>query len=422
MAPQQEIVITGIGVISPIGIGKDAFAASLYAGRSGVRRLDIFGGDPALPDPIGAEVSDFDAKLYVRPRKALKVMSRDIQFGFAAADLACRDAGIAPGKVDPERLGVVFGADMIPIELDEMVAAYKACASDGAFHFDRWGDAFLREMFPLWMLKFLPNMPACHIGIACDARGPNNSLTVGEVSSLVAMAEAMRVLQRGTADVMVVGGASSRTHPTLLFRTGALDVSSPGCDPTTICRPFDKNRRGQVNGEGAGALILETRRHAEARGAKILARILGYGAIYGAACKGRQRTPEAIRKAITRAMAEAGAAPGDLGHVNANGVSIELDDRIEAQAIRDTLGDVPVTAVKSYFGNIGAATGAVEIIASVAALAEGRIPATLNYEYPDPACPVNVVRGQPLATDKRLALKINHAPLGQAVAMVLAGA
>ena len=188
MTSSREIVITGLGVVSPIGIGRGPFWDSLCEGRSGVRRLGLFNGDDP-PSPIGGEVADFDPKQYVRPRKSLKVMSRDIQLGFAAADMAYQEAALSPGAVAPERFGVVFGADMITADLSELQPAFAGCMVDGRFDFARWGQSAMAEMFPLWMLKYLPNMPACHVGIAQDARGPNNSITLGDASSLAAMAE-----------------------------------------------------------------------------------------------------------------------------------------------------------------------------------------------------------------------------------------
>lgn len=192
-------------------------------------------------------------------------------------------------------------------------------------------------------------------------------------------------------------------------------------EPTKILKPFDAGRTGSLNGEGAAALLLERRDHAEARGANILGRLIGYGSTF------EPRTAEgfrgtAIRAAIRLALTDAGLAPEQIGHVNANGVSTTVMDRLEAGAIRDVLGDVPVTAPKSYFGNLGAGTGAVEAAASVLALNDGRIPVTLNYESPDPQCPVRVIHDEPLPVKQPTALLLNIANTGQAVAVVLAGA
>ena len=249
MPPKQDIVVTGAGVVSPIGIGKGPFWTALCEGQSGIRRVDAV-GDLTLPPPIGGVVADFDPKQYVRPRKSLKVMSRDIQLAFAAADLACVDAGLRDRPIAPERLGVVFGAALIPGELDEFIGTYRNCMSDGQFDFRRWGPAAMSELFPLWMLKYLPNMPACHIGIGQDARGPNNSITMGDVSSLSAMAEAVRILERGQADAMIVGGVGARLHPVIWARSIVSELSRRGDNPVRGIAPVRRRarRRGQQRG------------------------------------------------------------------------------------------------------------------------------------------------------------------------------
>ena len=421
MTPNRDVVITGMGVISPIGIGKESFWTALCEGRSGVRRLPFF-SDSHLPSPFGGEVADFDPKQYVRPRKSLKVMSRDIQLGFAAADMACVDAALRESGLDPDRLGVTLGADLIPCDLDELVGTYRSCLVDGQFDFRRWGPAFVAELFPLWMLKYLPNMPACHIGIAQDARGPTNTVTLGDVSTLSALAEAADVVARGQADVVIGGGVSSRIHPALWVRQEVVGQSRHDGDPANASRPFDALRDGIVNGEGAGAFILETQRHAQARGAQVHARILGCARTFEPHRSEQPCQGTAIRRSILAALETAGLRPTDVGHVTAHGLSTIDDDRIEAQAIHDVLGDVPVTAPKSYFVHLGAASGALETAVSVLALQHGLVPPTLNYEHADPQCPVNVVHGEPLPVGRPTALILSHSPRGQAVALVLGGA
>jgi len=427
MAPKQDIVVTGVGVVSPIGIGKNPFWAAMCEGQSGIRRLDLF-DDPALPSPIGGAVADFDPKQYVRPRKSLKVMSRDIQLAFAAADLACVDSGVRERPIAPERLGVVFGAALIPGELDELAGAFRSCVVDGKFDFRRWGPAAMAEMFPLWMLKYLPNMPACHIGIGQDARGPSNSITMGDVSSLSAVAEAVRILERGQADAMIVGGVGARLHPVVWARTDVRGLSRRSDNPAAASRPFDAQRDGLVGSEGSAALLVETRPHAENRGVPIFARVLGCAAAFEPVrlelsnqAATIVRGNNVIRRVLAAALHDAGLTPADLGCVVAHGTSAVEDDRLEAQAIRSVLGDVPVTAPKGNFGYLGAGSGALETAVAVLALQHGLIPYTLNYEHPDPQCPVNVVHGRPLPLDRPTALVLSHSPHGQAVAVVLAG-
>jgi 3-oxoacyl-[acyl-carrier-protein] synthase II len=418
MSTEREVVITAMGIVSPIGIGQERFWESLTTGRSGARRLDLFAacGRP----PIGADVSDFDPKQYVKPRKSLKVMSRDIQLGFTAADLACAAAGVKEHPLDPERSGVVFGADMIACELNELIDPYRVCMPEGPFQMNHWGGHALAEMYPLWMLKYLPNMPACHIGIFHDLRGPNNTLVLGEVSSLAALAEATQAIRRGQADAMITGGVGSRVQPMIWAHEQALEFSQRADDPAAACRPFDAERDGMLNGEGSAAFVLETRASAQARGAKVLARVVASASAFEPQTRGRPLAGDAIRRVLRSALEQAGMRPSDVGHVNAHGMSTRHDDRIEAQAIREVLGEVPVTAPKSFFGNLGAGSGAVEMAATVLAFEHGQIPPTLNYEHPDPECPVNVVAGRPLPSTAGTAVVLNHSRLGQAVAVVLA--
>jgi 3-oxoacyl-[acyl-carrier-protein] synthase II len=420
MANKKDIVITGTGVISPIGIGQEAFWDSLCNGRSGVRRLNLF-SDPDLI-PFGGEVTDFEPKKLVRQRKSLKVMSRDIQFGFAAADFACRDARHDQQPMDPERFGVLFGDDMIPCELYELAPAFRDCIVDGQFDFNRWGHAAMTDIFPLWMLKYLPNMPACHIGIFQDARGPNNTLTLGDVSSLSAAAEAVRVLQRGAADAMIVGGAGSKIQPTMLFRGGAFELSHRGDDPPSASRPFDATRDGMVNGEGAAAFMFETGEHAQARNSAIYARVLGFSAAFEPMGDDRILHGISIRRAMQGALHDAGITPADVGCLVAHGISTIRDDQREAAAIRDVLGDVAVTAPKSYYGHLGAASGAVDMLAAVLMLKHGVVPPTLNYHTPDPLCPIRVVHGQTQPLEKPIVMILSHTHYGQAVAVILGAA
>jgi 3-oxoacyl-[acyl-carrier-protein] synthase II len=416
MGRARDIVITGLGAVTPLGAGVDAFWQALVERRSGVRRLPAYDG--RLPVCIGAEIVEFDPKQYVRPRKSLKVMSREIQIAFAAADMACQQAGATMGAVDPERLGVVFGADMIYCEPLELEAASRKCLENGGFNLRSWADHAMSEMYPLWLLKYLPNMPACHIAIANDARSHNNSITLGEVSSIIAMAEAMRVIERGQADLMITGGTGNRLHPMYLSFRNQQRVSQRCESPELASRPFDRDRDGLVDGEGSAAMIIERQDHAERRGARPLARVLSYASCVEPLSGGKLPTGTAIRGSIGNALKSAGLQPDDLDHVCANGLSTVEHDRSEAQAIRDVLGDLPVVALKSYFGSLGAAAAAVEMLASVLGIQHSAVPGTLNYEHPDPHCPVNVV-SESRPQRKPNVLLLSQTTMGQAAAVVL---
>ena len=419
MADASEIVVTGVGVVSPIGIGHAPFWDSLQHGRSGVRPVPYLVGTD-FPVPFGGYVPDFDGKLYVQPRKAMKVMCREIQFGFAAAALAAAQAGIKSGTVAPDRMGVIYGSEMFYGEIPEVEPAYRACLdNNGRFQEELWGPAGMSGLYPLWMLKYLPNMVACHVAISFDARGPNNTITLGEASSLLALVEGLNILRRGDADVMLIGGAGNRLNVTPLMYRRDSRLSHRTADPPGACRPFDADRDGMVNGEGAGVLVLENRRHAEQRGARILARVSGACSTFETPLPNGDSAGTAMERAMEGALRSASVAPRELGFIKANGIATVPADIREARAIRAVAGDVPVTAPKSFFGNLGAAAGIVEAVAAVLALDARLIPPTLNYHRPDPACPIQVVHGGAAPLQQPLGLVLCASGTGQTVAVVL---
>lgn len=412
----QEVVITGIGIVCPLGVGRDAVWTAIDRGESGVRRIPWL-EEADYPYPIGGEIPDFEPKQYVKPRKSLKVMAREIQLSFASAELGWQDAALDDASIDPERLGVVAGANVYRSDLPELSPLYQKSSAEGQFDFSRWGEA-MRELYPLWMLKYLPNMAACHVGIYKDARGPNNSIIQGDISGLLAMIEATDVIARGHADVMLTGASSTMlSWVDLMWHMGAR-MSKNIDNPAQACRPFDARRDGTALSEGAATFVLESRAHAESRGAAILGRVLGYGRSAEAVADTRKPTGLATRNSIEAALRMSHVSAAELGHVNAHGMATKTDDAIEAQAIHQVLGEVPVTAPKSMVGNIGAAGGAVELAISMLAMEKNLIPATLNYEEPDPECPVNVVTSNQPATSSAM-LALSQKLTGQSVALMV---
>jgi 3-oxoacyl-[acyl-carrier-protein] synthase II len=414
-----EVVITGVGVVSPIGIGKEVFWDALLAGRCGLGPIspDIVAG---LPPQLFGQVPNFEPKEFVANRKSLKVMSRDAPLGIAASVLACRDAGVEKGKIDPERIGVVLGADQICAPISESVDTYRASCVDGQFDFNRWITVGVPLSYPLGMLRVLPNMIASHVSIAHDARGPNNTIHEGEISGLLAVIESASVIQRGMADVMLAGGASSQMHPLeFVRRFGMGGLTSHHEDPATAVRPFDARRDGHAWSEGAAVVVLESRRHAEQRGARIHARLKGWGAAFEAIDSSRSLSGDGLRRAITAAMKRASIQASDLGHVKAHGLSTVRDDAVEGQVLGNLLPETPVTALKGQLGSAGAAGSVMELAATVLAAESGCVPAMRNYETPDPACPVRAVRGEPLNARPSDALCVSWMPFGQAATVVV---
>ena len=422
-----------MGLISPLGNTLGELWEALSSGRSGVERLSAIPPDH-LPSPYGAEarqftgdVGDFgslDGNLKKAVRKGLKVMCRECQMGVAAAMRALADAGLAAGGLEPERSGIVFGSDYMLSEPQEFSSGMDLCAGpERRFDFSRWGGEGMRQMSPLWLLKYLPNMPACHIAIYHDLRGPNNSITHREASANLAVAEAVRTIQRGAADVMLAGATGTRVHVMkALHASQQEELAAPGSEPAQASRPFDQARTGMVLGEGAGVIVLEELEAARARGATIYAEVIGGGSSSVAARHTVAHRGRALENAARRALSEAGIPADQLGHIHAHGLSTRTSDREEAQALRAVLGEaadrIPLTAAKSYFGNLGAGSAAVELIASVLALRDGRLFPLLNYDTPDPDCPIFAARdGQTPAGESFLTLSVT--PQGQASCVVV---
>jgi 3-oxoacyl-[acyl-carrier-protein] synthase II len=416
---QRRAVITGLGVVSPIGMDCNSVWESLRQGKSGIGIIQSF--DPSgLPVRIAGEVAGFDAKNFVdkKDRKSLRVMARSIQLAVAAAQLALNDSKVDKDKLDPTRFGVEFGASLIASELEELGTASKISANcePGSVDLAKWGKQGLANIPPLWMLKYLPNMLACHVSIMHNAQGPNNTVTESDVAGLLALGEAYRITQRHQADFFLVGGGESRINPLSLVRLSLFrPLSRRNEEPQKACRPFDRQRDGMVLGEGAGVMVLEDLEHAQRRGAKIYGEMVGFGAAFD-----RGLTGKGLARAARAALKEAGIDPGALDHVNASATGTISGDAWEARGLQEVLGDrsVPVFAAKSYVGNLGAGSAPTEIVASFLALEHGQLPATLNYEMPDPACPVQVTAEENRPVTKPYFLKIGLTERGQCAAAV----
>jgi 3-oxoacyl-[acyl-carrier-protein] synthase II len=415
----RRTVLTGFGVICPIGSGPSALWSALLAGSPGVHtitRLDPF----ALPSKMAGEVRDFSAKSLIEKsyRRTLNAMARTVEFGVIGCQLAMQDAGLGKGSVPPERIGVEFAAVMGATELDDLgPASVHSLKPDGSGpDMAAWGRDGLAEMPPLWMLKYLPNMPACHASIIYDIRGPSNTQIPGDSAGGVALGEAVRILRRGAADVMLVGGSEAKVHPLSLSRFNLFaQFSKRNHDPEGAIRPFDRDRDGTAPGEGVAAFVLESLDHALARKANI------YGEVVAVASGvDRGLTGPGLARVIRNALAAAGIQPADVDHVNAHGLGTTRGDAFEARGIAEVFGrSVPVFAPLSRFGNLGAGSSLLEMGCSVLALRHGELPGTLNHENPDPACPVAVHTGTPRPVNRPYAVKLSYTDLGQCTAVVI---
>lgn len=393
-----RIVVTGIGVVSPRGRTAAAFWSGLTSPTSaGAGALEPGGA-------LSVGVADFnghiDSFCELSPvtrksvQKSLKLMNRETQMGVAAGQQALQDSGLLENGI-PDRIGICFGAENFAVMPEDFQAGVQACSdSSGEFNSDRWGEEGIPEVAPLWLLKCLPNMPACHLAILNDLRGPGNTITQRDVAGNMAIAEACRIIKDGDADAMVVGAtgttltASASRHPD--------DESEFVEAENNVCRPFDRRRQGSVPGEGAGVIVLEEMHSALHRGAPIYGEILGTAS---ASCSGRERAiacKNGLVNAMRQALQRAGLDPESLGHIHAHGLGTVTSDFAEAQAICQVLGKsagrIPVVAAKSHLANAGAGSGILELIASLLALRNGHLFPVLNFNEPDPMCPVRPAR------------------------------
>lgn len=414
----REVVITGMGVVSPIGIGLETFWQSLLDGVSGIKVRPEF-EHTDLPFRLWAPVDGFDGRQYVKPRKAIKVMSRPIQFGFAAAQMAAEQANLLDSGVNPDRIGTVFGSEAFFVDPIDVASLFQKCVTDHVYDDTRWGEYFVREIEPLWMLKYLPNMVASHISIAIDSRGPSNTICHGESSGLFAVTEGVELLRRSAADVVVVGGTSCPLGLTGMVYRGSQRLSKKVReDPERVVRPFDTDRDGGVLGEGAAAIVLETKEHAEARGAKVLARVRGHNSTFGQPRSGH--FSQAISRCLTEALAESGLNINELSHVNAHGSAVVHEDVLEAGGIGQVMGDVPIVANKGNFGEIGAGASAIEFVAAIQSCIGRVLPPTLNCDATASDCPVNVNTRQ-VTTEKSSVCKLAYSHTGQVCCVIVDG-
>ena len=434
MSPQQRrVVITGMGLISPVGNSKEALWDALVNAKSGVGPLTVFPPD-TVPVHVAAEAREFRGEIddfgplekeqKKAIRKGLKMMSRECQMGVAAAQLALADAGIAMGKVDPDRTGISFGVDYMLSVPEEFTEGVQQCLDDrGQFQFPRWGTEGLAKMQPLWLLKYLPNMPASHLAIYNDLRGPNNSLTHREAAANLAVGEAFQIIVRGNADVMLCGATGTRVHSAkLVHAVQQEEVSCANGDPARVSRPFDRDRTGMVLGEGAGTIVIEELGRAQARGATIYGEVIAAASSSVAGPRLVAQRDRALVNVLRSLLDSSGTPAEEIGHLHAHGLSTRTCDAEEASAVQEVFGrryqPLPVTAAKSYFGNLGAGSGMVELIASLLALRHNRLFGILNYETPDPECPIAAATGDSAVPGESF-INVNVTPQGQAAGVLV---
>jgi 3-oxoacyl-[acyl-carrier-protein] synthase II len=422
----RRVVITGIGVVSPNGVGRKAFSEAIVEGRSGVGPIESF-DTTGLAVKIAGEVKNFDVTPYLgEHKKNAKAMSRAVGFAVGAAAMAFEDSGLDKGKLDPGRFGVCMGTGITPMDIAELAGPIaRGMAEDGRLDLARFSAARAESMDPLWLLKHLPNMAASHISILHGAMGPNNTIVTACAAGTQAVGEAFRLLSRGDADIMLAGGCDSRLDPLMLVAYQAMSaVSRSTREPSEVSRPFDGARDGFVLGEGAAVLVMETLQKAKRRGATIYAEVTGYGSSFDAFGLTRPE-PEGKGAALSMnaALREAKLDASDVDYINAHGTSTRLNDIMETRAVKRVFGHrapkIPMSSQKSMVGHLIGASGALEAAATAMSLQRGVVPPTINQSVKDPACDLDYVPNTAREMPLRKALSNSFGFGGQNASLVM---
>lgn len=391
----KKVVVTGLGVVSPIGNNVNEFFDSLANCRSGVGRITAFDSS-GFTTQIAAEVKNFDPGRFVDPKR-LKRMDLFCQFGVVAAKQAIDDSGLDLGKEDLLRVGVYAGSG---------VGGIKTIEEQHKILLEKGPSRVSPLLVPMMIVNLLPG----HISMLFGLKGPNIAIVTACATANHCIGEALWAIRNGSADIMIAGGGEASTTPLGLAGFCSMRALSTRNDqPEKACRPFDKERDGFIMSEGAGMLVLEELEHARKRGARIYAELAGYGCSADAHhLTAPAPEGEGAARSMKMALADAGLAPQEVGYINAHGTSTPLNDKFETMAIKSVFGDyaykLPVSSTKSMHGHLLGAAGAVEAAACLMAIKDNLIPATINYEFPDPECDLDYVPNEPRKAEVKVAL------------------
>jgi 3-oxoacyl-[acyl-carrier-protein] synthase II len=392
---KPRVVITGLGAVTPVGNTAEEFWASLIQGKSGIGPITRF-DSTGFPTRIAGEVKGFDALKYV-DKKDDRKLDLYLKYALACAVMAVEDAGLDPAKEDGNRFGVLVGSGIGGIST--LLDSHKVLLDKGP---DR--------VSPFFIPMLIINMASGLISMRFGARGPNSSVVTACATGNHAIGDAMRVIQRGEADVMIAGGAEAIIIPlTIAGFCQMKAMSTRNDEPTKASRPFDAERDGFVCGEGGGLVVLESLEHARRRDARIYSEVVGYG-MTGDAHHMTAPDPEGdgAARAMASALRDGGLEPSAVGYINAHGTSTPYNDKFETIAIKRVFGEhakrLPVSSTKSMTGHLLGAAGGIEAIATTLALHHGILPPTINYEKPDPECDLDYVPNQARKQDVDVAL------------------
>ena len=418
-----------MGMVTPLGTGKDPNWKRLCAGESGIGKLSRF--NPADLDVyIAGEVNNFKASDYIKDRKAVKLTFPMVHLAVGAAQLAVDDSGIKTETLTPSRFGAFIGSGGGGFEegagFPDLVEPLVQSWSEEKKKFDpvKFGTDGIARTYPLFLLKTLPNNAFYYISLQHNIQGENDNIIASFTGGSQAIGDAGRAIRRGSADIAIAGGYDSLLLPTTLFGFNKLDLLSRNPNPNEACRPFDLHRDGMVLSEGAGMVVIEELAHARARGAHIYAELIGYGSA-SSAHHLYQPCPSGngVRIALQKSLADAGIPASAVDYINADGIGTVMSDRAETLAITTAFGShaqqLPISATKSMMGHLGTGAGGVELIICALALQEGILPPTINYRTPDPECPLDYIPNHAREQKIETALSINQGLGGQCTCLII---
>ena len=422
---RRRVVVTGVGVINPLGNDIETVWSALKEGKSGVDYTTIFDASK-FPTRISAEVKNWDIASAVNDPELWKYRGRHTKFAAGAALQAFEGSGVGDSIKDPRRLGVYMGAGEGNQDFMSFASMMATSLDDeGNLDLVKFTRAGLDTLNPVKELEQEPNMPVGHVASMFNAQGPNANCLTACAASSQAVGEATEIIRRGEADVMLSGGTHSMIHPFGVTGFNLLTaLSTNNDDPTGASRPFDRLRDGFVLGEGAAMVVLEEYEHAKARGAHIWGEITGYGSTADA-YRVTDIHPEG-RGAIgcmQMALQDAGISPEQIDYVNAHGTSTTVNDKVESKACREVFGEnamkTPVSSTKSMMGHLIAAAGATELIICMMAIRDNVLPPTINYENPDPLCDLDYIPNQARDAECKTALTNSFGFGGQNISVVV---
>lgn len=393
---RRRVVVTGIGCVTPLGAEIETVWRRVLAGESGIGYISLFDASN-FPTKVAAEVRDWDLSDVGEDPKRWEFQGRHTRFAVGAAKKAMADSGVLDSALDPLRFGIYTGSGEGQQDFHRFTEMMVAALDGDQLDMAKFTKRGLETLHPIAELEQEPNMPAAHLASLFNAQGPNVNCLTACAASSQAIGEAVEIIRRGEADVMLSGGAHTMIHPFGVTGFNLLTaLSTQNDDPKKASRPFDRNRDGFVLGEGAGMLVLEEHDRAVARGAHIYGEIVGYGSTADA-FRITDTHPEGrgAISCITMALADAGVGTDEIDYINAHGTSTNVNDRVETLAIKQVFGDraykIPVSSTKSMLGHLIAAAGATEVVLCLLAIRDNVAPPTINYETPDPDCDLDYV-------------------------------